>query len=78
MDDNEFQNFDKLMAELIDAKAGHAAAEKRESIARQETTAALNRLNDLQKKFDAVVVAIRKEAPRASDWARSREPRHPG
>lgn len=36
--------------------------------ASRERTAATNRLNDAQKKFDEVVGEIRKAAPRESNW----------
>jgi hypothetical protein len=35
-------------------------------------TAAVNALNDAQKKFDAVVAEMRKTAPRDSDWNRQK------
>ena len=36
--------------------------------ARRAETAALNHLNDMQKAFDKVVAAIRKDSAHQSDW----------
>lgn len=35
-------------------------------------TAAINTLNDAQKKFDEVIAEMRKTAPSDSDWKRQR------
>lgn len=41
-----------------------------ESAARSARTSALNRLNDLQRGFDAIINEMKSGAPRDSDWKR--------
>lgn len=38
--------------------------------ARREETAALNKVNEAQRHFDALVVEVRKSAPLDTDWRR--------
>lgn len=38
--------------------------------ARREETAALNKVNEAQRHFDALVVEVKKSAPRDTDWRR--------
>lgn len=58
----------------------HAAAERyeearlTEEAARRDRSAALNRVNTLQKEFDDVVTKIRKDAPKDTDWTAMRIP----
>ena len=47
--------------EYIEAKEESSAASSR-------TTAAINKLNQVQKSFDAALAELRKGAPRGSDW----------
>lgn len=54
------------------ARESLRAAEQRTAIARNEETTARNYVNDLQKEIDQRVVALRKSAPRDTDWSRSR------
>ena len=46
--------------------------EQRESVARNETTDQRNRVNTLQKQFDAAVVEVRNAAARETDWGQRR------
>ena len=41
------------------------------AIARNKETDALNKLNDAQKNFDALVAELKKSAPRDTDWKRN-------
>ena len=43
-------------------------AEAASSAARSAAADALNRLNEAQKAFDELVVVLKKNAPKASDW----------
>lgn len=63
-------DMNQAIIDLDTAIQQHAMASKRESQARNETTAAKNRLNDAQKRIDALVVELKKLAPRDSDWNR--------
>lgn len=56
---------------VLKAKEAFEAAEKAESAARNVATDARNRLNEAQRAFDKAVVALRVDAPRASDWKAS-------
>jgi hypothetical protein len=38
--------------------------------AHREETAALNKVNEAQRHFDALVVEVKKSAPRDTDWRR--------
>ena len=59
-----------ILAELEQAKTDLAFADNKLSDVRAEHTAALNKVNRLQKEFDAVVDEMKKSAPRDSDWKR--------
>lgn len=72
MKESEWANFNDLLSSLKEAKDAVDAAERAESEARSRCTAATNHLNAVQKKFDAVVEMMRKEAPRQSDWGQQR------
>lgn len=63
---------DKITKDLQDARVAFDRAHERYQSASNDRTAALNRLNDAQKAFDAEVSKIRKDAPRDSDWQQSR------
>ena len=64
--------FTTLVNDLHAAKINYAAMEREESAARSRATGALNHLNELQKKFDAVVAEMRKKASCNSEWGRER------
>lgn len=72
-DASEFQGFTSLLGELEAAKKRYDETQREESIAHSNSTSALNYLNSLQKKFDAVIAAMRKEAARDTDWGRERD-----
>ena len=65
---------EKTMNELVEdlefSTASLAAAEQRESYARQETTACRNQVNQAQKALSARMQTLRKNAPRDSAWER--------
>lgn len=54
------------------AMKAHEVAARELGKARLTETDALNTLNEVQREFDAAVAELRNEAPRDSDWARSR------
>lgn len=60
----------QLEQEVAEATAALIAAQKAESIASQERCNAINRANRAQAALDAALDAIRKAAPRDTDWAR--------
>lgn len=59
----------KLATDLAAAQIAHREAKQAASIARNAETAALNLLNDAQKKMDDAYAALRKNANQGSDWA---------
>lgn len=61
-----------LAAELAAANAELAEAKLAESAARSRECAALNCVNGLQKKFDAMAAGIRNSAPHDTDWGRAK------
>lgn len=64
--------FEEALAELNSAQADHFEAKKRESIARNESCTALNRLNTAQKAFDAMTKDLREGVAKVahdSEWA---------
>ena len=63
-------DMNQAIIDLDTAIQRHAMARKRESEARNETCAAINRVNDAQKRVDALVAELKKLAPRDSDWNR--------
>jgi hypothetical protein len=58
---------EEAFKELEKAQAKFKEAQEIESEVRKEVTAALNRLNEAQKKFDSVVAAIKLSAT-GGDW----------
>jgi len=60
-----------LVRMLEATSADVRSAENAESEARKIATAARNRLNDIQKRVDEVVQALRASAPSGSDWHRT-------
>jgi chromosome segregation ATPase len=58
---------------LRDAEVAFMEADRRYREARAEQTAALNRLNDHQKKLDAFIEKLKAASPNAGDWKRSRD-----
>lgn len=60
-----------LEAALRNAVAEKIQADRKESAARSEATAALNTVNDLQKRIDAKLAKMRDEPEmRGTDWTR--------
>lgn len=62
-----------LEADLIRENEALEQAVKRSSVARNEETTARNRVNDLQKRIDDHVSALRSKARDGTDWQSSRE-----
>jgi hypothetical protein len=58
----------ELCADLERAKESYVAAERRESIASGETTAALNTLNTCQKAVSAAMKELADNMPHDSEW----------
>jgi exonuclease VII small subunit len=56
------------MQEYAEANDALAAATKDMQSASARETAARNRVNNAQKKLDAILAEMRKQAPRGSDW----------
>ena len=70
-------NVDPLNKQLYDAVADlarasdhHAVCANRVDEARAAETAAMNAVNEAQKRFDAIVAEVKKQSPRQSDWRR--------
>ena len=66
-----------LNTQMANAVAAVAAAQDhlqlmqdRTARARSEETDALNKVNEAQKHFDALVALVKKSAPRDTDWRR--------
>lgn len=57
-----------ICAALDTARIDHDRACTIASTARNDEASALNRLNAVQRDFDAAVAAIRKDASPGSDW----------
>lgn len=64
----------EILADL--SAAGLVLSERRqeEAQARSAATAALNTLNGLQKELDEALAALKKDAPRETDWHRAATP----
>lgn len=58
------------IAEFALALDQHSAAAASTERARRDETTALNRVNEAQKKIDALTAELKKQAPRGSDWRR--------
>lgn len=74
---NEIPNSPSLNTQLANAVAAVASAQDhlarmRELTqhARSNETQALNKVNDAQRHFDALVAEVKKSAPRETDWRR--------
>jgi chromosome condensin MukBEF complex kleisin-like MukF subunit len=57
-----------LQEALDSATQRYQLAKQEASLARNDETEALNRVNTLQAKIDAVLEEMRKRAPNGSDW----------
>ena len=55
---------------LSEATDSYNRTDQRYREASSDRTNAANRLNEAQKKFDAVIADMKKSAPRDSDWNR--------
>jgi hypothetical protein len=71
MERAELFDLGKLASEISEAHTTYEEAKTRESHARNESTTALNRLNELQRQFDRVLGEMKKRAPGDSDWKRA-------
>lgn len=66
------KSIQSAMNELEEAHNQYDSAHSDSRAANLRETEALNRLNNAQKKFDAAVDAIKKDAPCRSDWRNKR------
>lgn len=60
----------QLTQDLIEAQQRYENAKQQSSFARNTECAALNELNNAQKKLSASIADFAKNAPRESDWGR--------
>ena len=74
---SEIPNTPSLDRQLANAVAAVASAQEnlvrmtgRTAAARSEETEAMNRVNEAQRHFDALVALVKKSAPRDTDWRR--------
>lgn len=58
----------RLGQNLRDAEEAFQAADSAESVARNDRSSALNRLNDHQRKLDAFIAKLKEASPLAGDW----------
>lgn len=58
-----------LLEEMEHSRDHYIDTKKREEAARSQATAALNKMNTIQKEIDAAIAEIKKNAPRGTDWA---------
>lgn len=68
-------DFEAALAELSEATQRYNELTKVANDARMAQTAASNRLNTAQKKFDELVRELKAAAPRSSDWNKPKEER---
>lgn len=61
---------DEAIVELNKAVEEYVLCDRLLGEARSRHTSALNRVNKAQKQFDDLVFAVRKAAPRDTDWKR--------
>ncbi len=61
----------ELFEELKKATDALRLAESETAHARSRETDALNRLNKVQQEITALMLEMKKSAPRSSDWCRS-------
>lgn len=61
---------DGALKRLHDATSEYESAARQESAARSATTAALNKLNGIQKEMDRLDADLKAAMPRDSDWQR--------
>lgn len=69
--DDEAPDLEHARKELEEAESLYESARREADAARSACTVRLNQLNEKQRKFDAAVAAVRKGAPRDSDWWRN-------
>lgn len=77
MNEHEIPKTPSLNTQLANAVAAVASAQDHlarmtqlVSEARNKETDALNRVNEAQRHFDALVAEVKKSAPRDTDWRR--------
>lgn len=61
----------KLLNELAEFQMAYSVATMEEESARAKRTELLNRVNGAQAAIDKAFAALRKSAPRESDWSRN-------
>lgn len=70
MSDTPKNVLEKLHTELLKAADDYDDKRLAASEASNRETDALNKLNGIQKKYDEAILALKKEMPSRSDWAR--------
>ncbi len=63
-------DMNQAIIDLDTAVQQHAMASKREAASRKELIAAMNRVNDAQKRVDVLVAELKKLTPHGNDWNR--------
>jgi hypothetical protein len=63
----------EVTMQLVEANDKLQEANHKLNLAQREATAALNAANEAQRKFDAVVAGLRKNAVNGTDWASRKE-----
>ena len=58
------------VAAVASAQDHYHRAHEAANQARREETTALNKVNEAQRHFDALVAEVKKSAPRDTDWCR--------
>ena len=74
---NTNRSLEELVQEVTSAVAALGEAQHILSRARNEEMTCLNRLNNAQKEIDALLLGLRKSAPRESSWGASAVQQYP-
>lgn len=69
--DTKVKDLSALLVQLDGAQMNLVEKQAAASYARNAETSALNKVNELQKKVDALIAEIKSKSPRESDWKRA-------
>lgn len=69
MADNKAEDLVELLAQLKQATERHNETLQTSELARRDESQALNRVNELQKRFDAAVAQLKKGASFHTGWS---------
>lgn len=64
------KSLNELYQDYEQEKRGYEDAAEHEAMARQKTTAAMNRMNAAQKAIDDAITELKRHAPQQSNWRR--------